>query len=98
MVEVSCFLDLAEDCDVSKYPELKVWEEVAKSLPELNEKGTLRSMISQLPEIEWDRIKEDSGALKRTYTIFTFISHSYIRGRSDEEIVKVDKKLDSLLF
>lgn len=89
--QIKCFLDLAEDCDATKFPELKSWEDVAKNLAELIEKGTLRSLICGLPEIDLDVIKLDLGALQRTYTVFTFIAHSYIRGRSDEEIIKVNK-------
>lgn len=88
-VRIDCFLDISKDCIVSKFPGLKVWEEFANNLPELSEKGILRPLIWGLPKLDLNRIKEDSGALQRTYTIFTFIAHSYIRGRSDEEIITV---------
>lgn len=83
------FLDLAEDCDLTNFPELKVWENVAKELPTLNEKGGLRELICTLPEVNLNEIKGNEGALQRTYTIFTFIAHSYVRGRSDIEILPV---------
>ena len=88
--QIKSFLDLSEDCDTLNFPDLRLWEEVAKKLPELIQKGTLRSVVSELPEIDLESLKGNVGALQRTYTIFSFIAHSYIRGRSDEEILTVN--------
>ena len=89
MAQIKSFLDLSEDCNSADFPLLKIWEDVAKELPELNEKGDLRSVVSGLPEFDLDAVKDNPGALQRTYTVFTFIAHSYIRGRFDEEILTV---------
>ena len=45
MAQIKSFLDLSEDCNSADFPVLKIWEDVAKKLPELNEKETCEVLL-----------------------------------------------------
>ena len=72
------------------------WERVAKSLPELLNSGIIRKVIDNLPRVELEGLEE--GAIKRAYTILTFIVHAYIRGISQEEVIKVKIIEKNIIF
>ena len=79
------FLDLSKNCDIGSVTNLDAWQSVAKRIPELIENGNLRKVVMELKDLDLNEIKKDLGLIQRTYTIFTFIAHGFIRGRSDDD-------------
>lgn len=87
---MNSFLEIAKPCNLSKYSvAFSQWQSVAKNLPDLIAKDELRKIVSELPELNLDEIREDIGAIQRIYTIATFLAHGYIRGRPGDVPIKV---------
>lgn len=83
-------INSVDKCASFPLPDWNEWENAAKNLPELIKEGKLRALVDEvLPVVRIDDLKGCIGAIKRAYTIFTFIAHAYIRGFSGEAILTV---------
>lgn len=67
----------------------KLWEDLAKELPEKIETRNLRDTVDQLPFVKVEDLNKDLNLIKRAYVMFTFIAHGYVRGRLDQEVITV---------
>ena len=68
---------------------LRKWDEIAKSIPVLLERGEFRGKINNLPDINMAEFSNQSGVVKRIYTMITFIAHAYIKGNQDDSEAEV---------
>lgn len=83
-------INSVDKCAFFPLPDWNAWEKAAKNLPELIKERKLRSLVDEvLPVVRIDDLKGRLGAIKRAYTIFTFIAHAYIRGSAGEAILTV---------
>ncbi len=78
-------------------PDWIAWEQVAKRIPELLASGKLRHQIEhELPELHFADIASCSqNVLERAYTIICFIAHAYIRGATNDFMIKVKKMFNN---
>ena len=76
----------------------KLWEDLAKELPEKIEMRNLRDSVDQLPSVKVEDLNEDLNLIRRAYAMFTFIAHGYVRGRLDQEVLKVIFRFERKFF
>jgi hypothetical protein len=84
------FLEIGADIKEFDAPELKLWDEVAKSLPELIACKGLRDQVVHLPTIQVQDYANDLGTVKRLYTMITFIAHGFIHEGPKVDVNKLN--------